>query len=117
MSWHSKEEPPALRPGLLKICAGVVEEATGEPYRAAIDAARRAVSMASADMTQQQRVCLGRAIELNLINRKEHPVELLCYTHQLPIGKKRFYKARRLFCQTLLEELHLSAQERPRALL
>ncbi len=41
MSWRGREEPPALRPGLLKICAGIVEEATGEPYRAAIDAARR----------------------------------------------------------------------------
>ena len=86
-----------------------MEEATGEPYRAAIDAARRAVSRAGANMTPQQRVSLGRAIELNLINRKEYPVELLCYTHQLPIGKKQFYKARRLFCQTLLEELHLMA--------
>ena len=109
MSWRGREEPPALRPGLLKICAGIVEEATGEPYRAAIDAARRAVSRAGANMTPQQRVSLGRAIELNLINRKEYPVELLCYTHQLPIGKKQFYKVRRLFCQTLLEELHLMA--------
>lgn len=56
-------------------------------------------------MTPQQRVSLGHAVELNLINRKRHPVELVCYTHQLPIGKKRFYMARKLFCQTLIEQL------------
>ncbi len=108
MSWRGKEEPLSLRPGLLKVCAGVVEEATEEPYLAAIEAARQAVALRNADMTPRQRISLGHAIELNLVNRKRYPVELLCYTHELPIGKKRFYMARRLFCQTLIEQLGLT---------
>ena len=89
MSWRAKDEPPALRSGLLKICAGVVEEATAEPYLSAVEAARQAVAASNDDMT-----------------------------HQLPIGKKRFYMARKLFCQTLIEQLGLvdarSLQASPR---
>ena len=118
MSWRAKDDPPALRSGLLKICAGVVEEATAEPSLSAVEAARQAVAASNDDMTPQQRVSLGHAVELNLINRKRHPVELVCYTHQLPIGKKRFYMARKLFCQTLIEQLGLvdarSLQASPR---
>ena len=108
MSWRGKEEPLSLRPGLLKVCAGVVEEATEEPYLAAIEAARQAVALRNADMTPRQRISLGHAIELNLVNRKRYPVELLCCPHELPIGKKRFYMARRLFCQTLIDQLGLT---------
>ena len=56
MSWRAKDEPPALRSGLLKICAGVVEEATAEPYLSAVEAARQAVAASNDDMTPQQRV-------------------------------------------------------------
>ena len=61
MSWRAKDEPPALRSGLLKICAGVVEEATAEPYLSAVEAARQAVAASNDDMTPQQRVSLGHA--------------------------------------------------------
>ncbi len=107
MSWRGRGEPPALRPSLLKICAGVVEEGVSEPYATALIAARSELDASFSDFTPEQRQALAAAIGLNLINRKAHPVELLCYTHQLPMGKKTFYLARRLFCSRLLRELHL----------
>ena len=99
--------PTALPGGLMKVCAGVVECANGARYHRAMQQAEQTVVQACDDMTEPQRHRLVRAIRYNIINRKRYPVERLCYVHDLPIGKKRFYKERRRYCMALLRELEL----------
>jgi len=105
MSWRGKDEGLPPSGAQLKLCAGLVEAAEESCCRPLVEAAERALVAASDDLPLPQRHALAKAVQLNLINRKAHPVDLLCYTHHLPIGRKRFYRARRCFCQALLDEL------------
>ena len=98
---------PPLTSGQMKICAGMVESADGEPYLTAISFAETALRLNCFDMTEAQGRRLAKAVQLNLVNRKDYPVDLLCYTHDLPIGKRRFYAERRQFCHALLWQLGL----------
>ncbi|MBQ2697628.1 MAG: hypothetical protein IJF59_03040 [Clostridia bacterium] len=112
MSWRGRSEAPSPTGAQLKICAGVVEAAREGICRRQVEAAEAALVAAFDDMTLPQREALARAVQANLINRKESPVDLLCFTHRLPIGRKRFYQARRFFCHALLQELGMTAERR-----
>lgn len=68
--------------GIIRAVAGIVESAGTEPFRSAVSEASEVIG---ADISSEQvRLHMIKAVQLNLINRREWPFERLQQRYGLP---------------------------------
>lgn len=98
-----------LPPGIVKVCAGLVQSAETEPYLSAVARAEQSVwaSCPAEQLAERQR--LIAAIKENLTKPRNPSIENLLHKHDLHISESTFRRTKRRFCWTIAEELGLVA--------
>lgn len=84
--------------GVARACGGLIESVRTKPYT---DYMMLAAMCVGKDWDERQRGNLISAIQLNLINSKEYPFELLQRKYNLPCGRKEFRAESRKYVQIL----------------
>lgn len=97
---------------VVKTCAGIVEGVrTGEirnaQYTAAVEKAGQVVGKNYAATAEGIRRQLVDAVQLNLINRKEYPIERLILERGIPTSYMTFRREQRKYCRALAVILRL----------
>lgn len=93
--------------GAVKACAGIVECARNEPYLSAVEQAGQAVGRTYAPAAEPARLRLLTAVKLNLINRKEYPIETLRAQYGFFESNGQFKREKKQFCAELVRRLSL----------
>ena len=92
--------------GVVKFCAGVVEQAREEPYISAVRKAANGVGEWCYTKEQvEEKARLAAAIRLNLINHRQWPAEHLFAVFDIHMHEKTFFRERSRFCLRLAKEL------------
>lgn len=98
-----------LPPGIVKVCAGLVQSAETEPYKSAIEKAERSIWTSCPAELEAERQRLIAAIKENLTKPRNPSIENLLHKHDLHISESTFRRTKRRFCWTIAEELGLVA--------
>ncbi|MEG0899982.1 MAG: hypothetical protein RSD67_05445 [Oscillospiraceae bacterium] len=92
-----------LTPGIIKICSGLLESCSTEPYKTNIAIAERIIvtdcGLNNSQEVKQKNVI--NAIKLNLINRKENSLDNLLSLYNIDMKKSEFREEQNRFCYTL----------------
>lgn len=98
----------SLPPGVVKVCAGLVQSASTEPYISAISAAEQSVWANCPVEQAQERYRLIEAIKENLARPRNPKIATLLLKYDLHISESTFRRTKRRFCWTIAKELNLT---------
>ena len=94
-----------LPPGIVKVCAGLVQSAETEPYISAVAQAERSIWISCTAEQAAERQRLIAAIKENLTKPRNPSIENLLHKHDLHISESTFRRTKRRFCWIIAEEL------------
>ena len=95
-----------LPPGIVKVCAGLVQSATTEPYTAAV---AKAEKDCCPNIQPEERARLAAAIKDNLTKPRHPSIAELLHKSDLHMSESTFRRAKRRFCWIIARDLGLTA--------
>lgn len=103
-----------LPPGIVKVCAGLVQGAKTEPYLSALCTAEQMIFDKYPAGQQDEAHRLAAAIKVNVKHPRRHSVATLLRQFDLNISEKTFRRYKREYCYTLALEAGLIPDASPK---
>ena len=96
-----------LPPGIVKVCAGLVQSATTEPYLSALCAAEQTLFDKYPAEQQQEARRLVAAVKVNIRHPRRPSAATLLRQFDLSVSESTFKRYKREYCYVLARESHL----------
>ena len=104
-----------LPPSIVKVCAGLVQSATTEPYLSALCAAEQTLFDKYPAEQQQEARRLVAAVRVNIRHPRRPSAATLLRQFDLSVSESTFKRYKREYCYVLARESHLISDASPKA--